>query len=137
MADLHCTAGCHPTSTGELDKYPGGITAYLDALRNVIKEDREGEKRIISIGEIGLGAWFFFFLTSPPSVLSSSSPLLAYRDRRIVIPELFDPIWKSEADQRLRPTQIRPQRNPTTAFSPIARPIERVQSSALLAFQSA
>ena len=58
-ADLHCTAGCHPTSTSEIDTYPGGISSYLDALRDIIKQDREGARRIVSIGEIGLGeCWF-------------------------------------------------------------------------------
>lgn len=55
--DLHCTAGCHPTSTGEIDKHPGGIAAYLTELRKIISEDREGDRRVISIGEIGLGEW--------------------------------------------------------------------------------
>lgn len=57
MPDLHCTAGCHPTSTAEIDKYPGGVTAYIEALKRLIEEDRgeAGSKRIISIGEIGLG----------------------------------------------------------------------------------
>ncbi|WWC93031.1 uncharacterized protein L201_007995 [Kwoniella dendrophila CBS 6074] len=54
--DLHCTAGCHPTSTSEIPKHPKGFEGYLDDLREFIKEDRgeNGSKRIISIGEIGL-----------------------------------------------------------------------------------
>lgn len=56
-ADLHCTAGVHPTSTSELDKHEGGADAYLAELRQLIEEDRGegGSRRIISIGEIGLG----------------------------------------------------------------------------------
>jgi TatD DNase family protein len=54
---LHCTAGCHPTSTSEIDQYPDGVDAYMRELGNFIAEDRGegGSKRIISIGEIGLG----------------------------------------------------------------------------------
>ena len=28
--DLFCTAGCHPTRSGEMDTYPGGPCAYVD-----------------------------------------------------------------------------------------------------------
>ncbi|WVR08249.1 hypothetical protein IAU60_005296 [Kwoniella sp. DSM 27419] len=54
--DLHCTAGCHPTSTSEIAKYPGGEPAYISELRKFIQADRGegGSKRIISIGEVGL-----------------------------------------------------------------------------------
>jgi hypothetical protein len=56
-ADLHSTAGCHPTSTSEIDSYPGGSERYLADLRTLIMEDRGegGSKRVISVGEIGLG----------------------------------------------------------------------------------
>ena len=39
--------------------YEGGQDAYLATLSQIIKEDRGegGSKRIISIGEIGLGAY--------------------------------------------------------------------------------
>ena len=54
---MHCTAGCHPTSTSEIDKHPGGLDGYLEELAALVEEDRGegGSKRIISIGEIGLG----------------------------------------------------------------------------------
>ncbi len=58
MIELHCTAGCHPTSTSEIGTYKSeGEEGYLRDLRELIKEDRGegGSKRIISIGEIGLG----------------------------------------------------------------------------------
>ncbi|WWC65660.1 uncharacterized protein I303_108281 [Kwoniella dejecticola CBS 10117] len=54
--DLHCTAGCHPTSTPEIDAHPSGFEGYMQDLRGLIDSDRGegGSKRIISIGEIGL-----------------------------------------------------------------------------------
>ncbi|WVW86687.1 hypothetical protein I302_108741 [Kwoniella bestiolae CBS 10118] len=54
--DLHCTAGCHPTSTSEIPSHPSGFEGYLNDLRKLISEDRGegGSKRTISIGEIGL-----------------------------------------------------------------------------------
>ncbi|OCF46111.1 TatD DNase [Kwoniella heveanensis CBS 569] len=53
---LHCTAGCHPTSTSEIAKHPSGEEGYLADLRSLIEQDRGegGSKRIISIGEVGL-----------------------------------------------------------------------------------
>jgi hypothetical protein len=59
VADLHSTAGCHPTSTSEIDSYPGGTERYLADLRRLIAEDRGegGSKRVISVGEIGLGEY--------------------------------------------------------------------------------
>ncbi|WWD20111.1 hypothetical protein CI109_104586 [Kwoniella shandongensis] len=54
--DLHCTAGCHPTSTNEIDSYRSGAEGYLSDLSKFIAADRGegGSKRIISIGEVGL-----------------------------------------------------------------------------------
>ena len=54
---LHCTAGCHPTQTNELDSYTGGPDLYIDELRTLIQNDRGegGSKRVVSVGEIGLG----------------------------------------------------------------------------------
>jgi len=65
MADLCSTAGVHPTSTNELDSFPRGAEAYLSDLNRLIEEDRGqgGSKRIVSIGEVGLGE--SLRLTSP------------------------------------------------------------------------
>ncbi|KAL1408307.1 hypothetical protein Q8F55_005113 [Vanrija albida] len=54
--NLHSTAGCHPTSTSEIDKHKGGEDGYFAELGALIDEDRKegGAKRIISIGEVGL-----------------------------------------------------------------------------------
>jgi TatD DNase family protein len=54
--DLHSTAGCHPTSTAEIDKHRGGEDAYFQELEDLIASDlgEGGSKRIISLGEIGL-----------------------------------------------------------------------------------
>lgn len=55
--DLQCSAGVHPTSTCEMDKHPCGAEGYLKELTDLIDQDlgEGGSKRIISIGEIGLG----------------------------------------------------------------------------------
>jgi len=47
----------HPTSTNEVDAYSPGSGAYLTELEKLVEEDRGegGSKRIISIGEVGLG----------------------------------------------------------------------------------
>lgn len=57
--DLHSTAGCHPTSTTEIDSFKGGEEAYFSELETLISEDRGegGSKRIVSIGEVGLGGY--------------------------------------------------------------------------------
>lgn len=55
--DSYSTAGCHPTSTSEIDKYPGGADKYFADLEALIESDigPQGTKRIVSVGEIGLG----------------------------------------------------------------------------------
>ncbi|ORY34938.1 hypothetical protein BCR39DRAFT_515713 [Naematelia encephala] len=54
--DLHCTAGCHPTSTNEISKHPSGAEGYLSELSKLVQADRGegGSRRILAIGEIGL-----------------------------------------------------------------------------------
>lgn len=58
--DLFCTAGCHPTRSGEMDTYHGGPCAYVDKLAESIQRCNQasgGKPRIVAIGECGLGAW--------------------------------------------------------------------------------
>jgi hypothetical protein len=54
---LWSTAGCHPTSTTEIEKHAGGVDAYLSELESVIKEELAAgsDSRLVAIGEIGLG----------------------------------------------------------------------------------
>jgi TatD DNase family protein len=68
---LHCTAGVHPTSTGEIDAHASGAEAYFAELERLIEDDRGevGSRRIISIGEIGLGQ---SSLASPAASLCTS-----------------------------------------------------------------
>lgn len=56
-SDSYTTAGCHPTSTSEIDKYPGGADKYFADLEAFIESDigPGGSKRVVSLGEIGLG----------------------------------------------------------------------------------
>ncbi|KAK1923776.1 hypothetical protein DB88DRAFT_505539 [Papiliotrema laurentii] len=51
---LHCTAGCHPTSTGEIAGHQGGQEGYIAELVKLVEEDRRDSRRIIAIGEVGL-----------------------------------------------------------------------------------
>ena len=66
--DLQCTAGVHPSSTGELESHPSGDARYLEELVEVIEQDQSegGARKIIAIGEIGLG-------TSASSQITKSS----------------------------------------------------------------
>lgn len=75
--DLHCTAGVHPTSTSEILAHPAGEFAYLDDLERLIAGDRAegGSRRIIAIGEIGLG-------TSSAPLICPSIPLSFCSARR-------------------------------------------------------
>ncbi|BGP16079.1 hypothetical protein JCM10213_007543 [Rhodosporidiobolus nylandii] len=48
---LYATVGCHPCRASEMDAYPGGVEAYIQALDNVIEENPE---HAIAVGECGL-----------------------------------------------------------------------------------
>ncbi|KAJ1721977.1 hypothetical protein LPJ53_003550 [Coemansia erecta] len=48
---LFATAGCHPTRTSEIEKYPGGGDAYFAKLRELIDANRD---KVVAIGECGL-----------------------------------------------------------------------------------
>ncbi|WFD43990.1 hypothetical protein MPSI1_002655 [Malassezia psittaci] len=53
---MYCTAGSHPTRSDELFSHPGGPSAYIQDLRNLIDSHthaREGGK-IVAVGECGL-----------------------------------------------------------------------------------
>lgn len=58
--DLYCTAGCHPTRSSEFEKYQSGPDGYLAALDDLISEDKKGARRIVAVGECGLGDIGFF-----------------------------------------------------------------------------
>ncbi|KAL0578992.1 hypothetical protein V5O48_002987 [Marasmius crinis-equi] len=46
--------GCHPTRSGEFDKYKGGPEAYLKALDELVGANLVGRGRAVAIGECGL-----------------------------------------------------------------------------------
>ncbi|GAA5869631.1 hypothetical protein JCM8547_005090 [Rhodosporidiobolus lusitaniae] len=48
---LYTTVGCHPCRATEMDKYEGGVEAYIEALSKVIEENRD---RAVAVGECGL-----------------------------------------------------------------------------------
>lgn len=52
---MYSTAGCHPTRSTGMSEYQGGVPAYIAALRAVIDADRRDHKRIVAVGECGLG----------------------------------------------------------------------------------
>ena len=54
-AGFYATVGCHPTRSGQFDKFKGGPSAYLDALDKLIEEHLRGKGRVVAVGECGLG----------------------------------------------------------------------------------
>lgn len=50
---LYATVGCHPCRATEPDEFPGGATAYFDALDQLIV-DSKGKGKALFIGECGL-----------------------------------------------------------------------------------
>ncbi|WFC99627.1 hypothetical protein MYAM1_002372 [Malassezia yamatoensis] len=53
---LYCTAGVHPTRSDDLFSHPGGPTAYIQDLRNLIDSHTHAREdgRIVAVGECGL-----------------------------------------------------------------------------------
>ncbi|WFD34494.1 hypothetical protein MCUN1_001335 [Malassezia cuniculi] len=49
--NLFCTAGCHPTRAVELESYPGGAAAYVEALAERVAAHKH---KVVAIGECGL-----------------------------------------------------------------------------------
>jgi len=52
---FYATIGCHPTRSGQFDKFKGGPSAYLDALDKLIEKHLRGKGRVVAVGECGLG----------------------------------------------------------------------------------
>jgi hypothetical protein len=52
---FYATIGCHPTRSGQFDKFKGGPSAYLDALDKLIEKHLQGKGRVVAVGECGLG----------------------------------------------------------------------------------
>ncbi|EJD03713.1 uncharacterized protein FOMMEDRAFT_120893 [Fomitiporia mediterranea MF3/22] len=52
--DLYATVGCHPTRSGEFDKFRIGPDGYLNALDQVISSSLAGAARVVAVGECGL-----------------------------------------------------------------------------------
>lgn len=50
---LYATVGCHPCRATEPDAFPGGATAYFEALDKLIA-DNKGKGKALFIGECGL-----------------------------------------------------------------------------------
>ncbi|GAA6027249.1 hypothetical protein JCM8097_002524 [Rhodosporidiobolus ruineniae] len=48
---LYATVGCHPCRATEMDAYPGGVEAYIEALDKVIMENKG---KAVAVGECGL-----------------------------------------------------------------------------------
>ncbi|KAG7094879.1 hypothetical protein E1B28_005686 [Marasmius oreades] len=51
---LYATVGCHPTRSGEFDKFKGGPEGYLKALDDLVAVNLTGKGRVVAIGECGL-----------------------------------------------------------------------------------
>ncbi|KAJ2475259.1 hypothetical protein EV174_005341 [Coemansia sp. RSA 2320] len=48
---LFATVGCHPTRSGEVNKYSGGADGYFAGLRRLIDDNRD---KVVAVGECGL-----------------------------------------------------------------------------------
>jgi len=59
---FYATIGCHPTRSGQFDKFKGGPSAYLDALDSLIEKHLRGKGRVVAVGECGLGMAAEMFL---------------------------------------------------------------------------
>ncbi|KAK0233055.1 hypothetical protein IW262DRAFT_1444003 [Armillaria fumosa] len=51
---LYATVGCHPTRSGQFDKFRGGPEAYLEALDELLEKHKQGKGRVVAVGECGL-----------------------------------------------------------------------------------
>ena len=52
---FYATIGCHPTRSGQFDKFKDGPSAYLNALDELIEKHLRGKGRVVAVGECGLG----------------------------------------------------------------------------------
>ncbi|GAA6002316.1 hypothetical protein JCM10207_001060 [Rhodosporidiobolus poonsookiae] len=48
---LYATVGCHPCRATEMDRFPGGVEAYIQALDAVIEQNKD---KAVAVGECGL-----------------------------------------------------------------------------------
>jgi TatD DNase family protein len=79
-AGLYCTVGCHPCSAYEFEEDPA---AYLESLIEIISEDQAlpiADRRVVAIGECGLGA-LFYLLPDQVKELTPSSCVSKDYDR--------------------------------------------------------
>ena len=93
ITGFYATIGCHPTRSGQFDKFKGGPSAYLDALDKLIEKHLRGKGRVVAVGECGLGTITQTFLNSGPdrgnqTMIERTSP--TQRPRRNTSVSLFD-----------------------------------------------
>jgi TatD DNase family protein len=67
-AHLYTTVGCHPTRCDEFDNDKQGPDHYYEQLKNLIKSHSQA-KKIVAIGECGLGMPFDYEYTETRSLL--------------------------------------------------------------------
>ncbi|KAK0198281.1 hypothetical protein F5146DRAFT_1018935 [Armillaria mellea] len=48
---LYATVGCHPTRSGQFDKFRGGPEAYLKGLDELLEKHKQGKGRVVAVGE--------------------------------------------------------------------------------------
>ncbi|GAA5944906.1 3'-5'-exodeoxyribonuclease [Sporobolomyces koalae] len=73
---LFATVGCHPCRATEMEKFPGGIEAYVEQLDEIIRTHSGPNGKVLAVGECGLD-YDRLFLAPKESQLRTFPPQLA------------------------------------------------------------
>ncbi|GAA5878501.1 hypothetical protein JCM16303_002102 [Sporobolomyces ruberrimus] len=72
---LFATVGCHPCRANEMEKYEGGVEAYIETLDKIIEENKGKKGKALAVGECGLD-YDRLFLSNKESQLKTFPPQL-------------------------------------------------------------
>ncbi|GAA5996326.1 hypothetical protein JCM5350_007233 [Sporobolomyces pararoseus] len=73
---LFATVGCHPCRANEMEKYEGGIDAYIQTLDKIIETHKGVKGKALAVGECGLD-YDRLFLSSKEAQLKTFPPQLS------------------------------------------------------------